>query len=954
MDRARTFFSRAARAVTEHPVATIAVVAALALAGLVLALQLDTSDSTEALIGGGSQAAQATDLFHREFGDEAVRVLVAGRLERTLLVPENMGRLISLEGCLSGKVPDKSLKPLPAQCRSIKELGAVRSVYGPGTFVNTSANEIANGFRQQQQAAAERGRAAAQNAIQLAKAHGLPPAQQRKLAQQAMQLAQQQFQQQILQLGIRYGITTIPSAYSQEFVSQLVFDASKGPNQPKARFAYLFPSSDAAVIHVRLKPDLASAERDRALNLIRGAVADPFFKMADGQRYVVTGVPAFAQGAATAAQASIYPLLIAAVIVMALTLLLVFRTRARVRLLPLALALAAAAMTYGALKLVRAELTIASVAALPVLIGLAVDYAIQTQARYDEVRAEGEPPPRAARLAAARGVPTIAGAALATAAGFLVLLLSPVAIIHGFALVVIAGIALALACAATAGLATLSRFAEPREVPEDLPPVLPRARESLRRARGWLGRRRVGRALERPVAAAALVASAVTLAIVAAAVHVLWLWIVAALVVAAVAALLILLPRARHGLARETAARGRRALDYAVARPRPVLATAAALALLGFALDPTIKVASDPRDLVPQDLGALHDLNELEQATGVSGDIYVTVRAADVSSPDVVAWMARFKDSVLAAHGYELGDTCRAAKGAPELCPGPAITDFVGGAPGQAADARAVLDALPPYFSSALVAPDRRTANLSFGIRLMSLDRQHKVIDDIRSRLNPPAGVTADVVGVPVLAADANAQLSSEWRRLLMLVTGLAAVFLVLLALRRRASLAAVPLIPIALASGWSSLVLWISGEPLNPMSATLAALTIAISTEFSVLLSARYRAEREAGAAPREALGRTYRSTGAAVLASGATAIAGFAAMIASDWPMLQGFGLVTVINLTVSLLGVMIVLPAALVWSEQRGRLRLADLDPRRALRGRGAALARPRLPLPRRGRA
>ena len=38
----------------------------------------------------------------------------------------------------------------------------------------------------------------------------------------------------------------------------------------------------------------------------------------------------------------------------------------------------------------------------------------------------------------------------------------------------------------------------------------------------------------------------------------------------------------------------------------------------------------------------------------------------------------------------------------------------------------------------------------------------------------------------------------------------------------------------------------------LNPMSVTLGALVIAISTEFSVLLSARYRQEREAGARPR------------------------------------------------------------------------------------------------------
>ena len=53
-------------------------------------------------------------------------------------------------------------------------------------------------------------------------------------------------------------------------------------------------------------------------------------------------------------------------------------------------------------------------------------------------------------------------------------------------------------------------------------------------------------------------------------------------------------------------------------------------------------------------------------------------------------------------------------------------------------------------------------------------------------------------------------------------------------------------------------------------------------------------------------------------MLASGVTAIAGFAVLIASDIAMLRDFGFVTVIDLAVALLGVMVVLPAALAWSE------------------------------------
>ncbi len=49
----------------------------------------------------------------------------------------------------------------------------------------------------------------------------------------------------------------------------------------------------------------------------------------------------------------------------------------------------------------------ASIAVLPILIGLAVDYAIQFQARFDEARASGSSPARAAVEAAARGGPVI-------------------------------------------------------------------------------------------------------------------------------------------------------------------------------------------------------------------------------------------------------------------------------------------------------------------------------------------------------------------------------------------------------------------------------------------------------------------------------------------------------------------------------------------------------------------
>jgi predicted RND superfamily exporter protein len=103
-------------------------------------------------------------------------------------------------------------------------------------------------------------------------------------------------------------------------------------------------------------------------------------------------------------------------------------------------------------------------------------------------------------------------------------------------------------------------------------------------------------------------------------------------------------------------------------------------------------------------------------------------------------------------------------------------------------------------------------------------------------------------------------------------------------------------------------------------MSAALGALTIAIATEFAVILSGRFDEERGGAGGVEGALGRAYARTGRAVLASALTAIAGFAVLVVSEVQMLRDFGLLTVFDLAAALAGVMVVLPAALAWLEAR----------------------------------
>jgi uncharacterized protein len=870
----------------ERPTQVVVIAILIALIGVVAALRLDTDAGVSTLVDRGSGTYQATRDFDQKFGSDPVVVLVKGDLGKLLLGPD-LGRLTGLEACLAGSAPGGQVfkdQPAPAACQQLADLHPAHVVYGPGTFLNQFATQSRNLLQQQALGVQRQARAAGLAAAAKAKRQGLPPAAQRQAALAAAQVIERQFQQEILNLATRYQLSGIPQITDPKFVSAVVFDSRLPGQQPKARFSYLFPSANSALISVRLRSDLSESDTREAIGLIRQAIADPAFKLKNGS-YVVSGVPVVIDGLAKELSSQIFILLAAALAVMAVTLAIVFKPP--FRLLPLGIALGAAAVTFGVLSALGGSLTMASIAVLPVLIGLGVDYAIQFQARFTERLAEGSSPVRAAVEAAAAGGPVIGTAALATGAGFLVLLLSPIPMVRGFGLLLVLGIGIAFVLAATVGIAALSLAGGKRR--SFHLPSLPRS-ATIDRIGARL--RNIWRSTFGAAAAA--------------------------------------LAEAFGRIGARLGSIGRSVLGLAIAAPRRVIFLGMVLAVAGWAAGTQVSIISDLRQLVPSNLPALQDVDQLERATGVSGEVDVTVNSSDLTRPAVISWMKDFEARVLAAHGFGgLFPSCR--KEQTEICPAISLPDLFSTSQATPSQGRIkeVLKLLPPYFSQAVIDVNPKTgapgntAVIAFGIKVMPFDQQKQLIDDIRSEIDPPganngppAGVTTNVVGLPVLAADANSELESN--RYLMTIVGLLAVALALVAVYRSLRRAFAPLVPIVLATGWASLGLWLAGLPLNPMSATLGALVIAISTEFSVILSARYYEEREAGHSLGEALRRCYARTGAAVAASGVTAIAGFAVLAVSDVRMLRDFGLVTVLDLAFALIGVMVVLPATLVTAE------------------------------------
>jgi uncharacterized protein len=800
LGRRRPFGAIAAWSV-RHARAVLAVAGIVAIAAAVAATQVDTDAGLSTLVGKGDPTYEATQRVRAEFGEEPVVVLVKGSLPK-LLLGKDLLKLLRLEGCLSGKVP-KGAKPLPGACEEIAEMEPVSFLAGPATFLNEAVVQIDE-----------------------------------QLERLAKNLPAERFNEYLLEVASKYGITSVPSIENEEFVATVVFDLAKARGTPKARLAYLFPNSHSAQIVIRLAPDLSESERRRAIGLIEDAVAEttprkacgsegkaePCFVLQGGE-YVVTGAPVVVDAIARALKDALLLLFGVAIVVMAIVLVLAFRSR--LRLLPLALALASAALVFGLLDVVGGSLTMASVAVLPILIGLAVDYAIQFQARLDEVESTGASGGEAARTAANLSGPTIATACLATAAGFLVLLLSPTPMVRGFGVLLFAGVLLAFGLVMTAGFAALGLRGAPRE---------PRALREIR-----------------PLAAL---------------------------------------------------------VDLSVSRPILVLAVGVVLAAVGWGVGTQIDTVSEVRQLAPHNLRQVENLNTFEDATGTTGDLEVLVEAPDLTDPATIEWMAGFKRRVLKED---------------DVTAGPALSDFLTrGGKVTKSGIEATLAAMSAYSlrQVAPLGPNGKVGHralIGFGIKSQTLAEQEALLDSVRAQIgDPPPGVKVSLTGLPVIATEAGSDLSSS--RYWLALAGLGAVALVLLVLLRSFRRALVPLLPTVLATGWASLLIWLTGIPLNPMSAALGALTIAIATEFAVILSGRFEQERSIGFDVAAALRRAYARTGAAVVASGLTAIAGFAVLIASDIRMLRDFGAVTVIDLAAALLGVIVILPATLVLLERR----------------------------------
>ncbi len=351
-------------------------------------------------------------------------------------------------------------------------------------------------------------------------------------------------------------------------------------------------------------------------------------------------------------------------------------------------------------------------------------------------------------------------------------------------------------------------------------------------------------------------------------------------------------------------------INRRVARhPFIVWSIAIALFLAGAGLDHTLQVETSWEELVPEDIETFRELSEIRQITGYAGEVIFMIEDENMLDPEILAWMLDFGREHVDQYDEFL------TVSSPASLIAQATEDLI---PPDEQQAEMALTAMPAPLVQRVINPEQDTAVVSFQVVPIPMEELYDIIEEIEADVEPPAGITVTPTGNMVMGSETiDAVLGT---RLPMIIAGVLGVFVALLLIYRSFRRAIFVVLPMVLVIGWSSAAMRLFGIPINPLTAVLAAIIIGIATEYAVLLMERYQEELDKDRPPRESMITASSNLGRAIVVSALTTLAGFVVLIASTFPMVRDFGIVTITIVFMALVAVIIVLPPLVVWFDDR----------------------------------
>ncbi|MDH3463162.1 MAG: MMPL family transporter, partial [Acidimicrobiia bacterium] len=189
------------------------------------------------------------------------------------------------------------------------------------------------------------------------------------------------------------------------------------------------------------------------------------------------------------------------------------------------------------------------------------------------------------------------------------------------------------------------------------------------------------------------------------------------------------------------------------------------------------------------------------------------------------------------------------------------------------------------------------------------------------------AGVAAtptsqNIIGGVVVDSLSSSQVTS------LVITLIAATIVLVINFwfeNRRPFLGVITMAPVALVVLWTFGLMYLSGIPFGPVTATLTGLAVGIGVPYTIHMARRFEEDRARYENIDDAIRSTTRHTGGALAGSAFTTAAGFGILVTSTLTPFQQMGQVTAYAIMLSLIGAVLVLPSMLVlwegWHRRRG---------------------------------
>ena len=356
----------------------------------------------------------------------------------------------------------------------------------------------------------------------------------------------------------------------------------------------------------------------------------------------------------------------------------------------------------------------------------------------------------------------------------------------------------------------------------------------------------------------------------------------------------------------------------------PILLTVLLLAGYGIYVDNQVGVETDIETFMPQDLPALVDIHKIRDAVETTDQIAIYLKDENILSEDNLVWIDAKVQTLLSKYPDEIVSI----KSLSSLLNTLGVDENT-----SYEDKLRMIDDLPATQRAMFVNVDERESLILVNIKHLSTEDAKALIQNLKIDLGD-APMNVQLTGKTVMDVEMVEGLTSG--RITMTLLGLGLVFMALLVIYRNLFKALIPIIPVVLIIGISSLIMVGMNIDFTPITATLGALVLGMGSEMTIMVMERYLEEREIGLTKQDAMSLSIQKIGKAVLASGLTTIGGFAVLLFSDFVILQDFGFMTVINISLALLSTFIVLPPLIVLfdrflinKEVRERIQLKALE-------------------------